>query len=207
MTSGPAVMDRLAREGGLRAQLQQQSLITGLLYIGLDLLPDSPLERVLPPNSSYAEIPTLPTTLEQAQAKLREIVDRLSHIDFEAFGKSLSGAVDGFSQLVNSPDLQSTIVAMRDALVHVRDTADTLRSGIRPLATSVDGTTQDLRGAIQRLQATLDKFDALADPHAPLVQELTTALGDLGEAARAVRQLAENLNRDPSVLLTGKKAP
>ncbi len=72
MTGTPGLMiDRLTREGGLRAQLQQQSLITGLLYIGLDLFPGSELDLVLSEGSPYTEIPTLPTTLEQAQAKLQ----------------------------------------------------------------------------------------------------------------------------------------
>jgi hypothetical protein len=33
---------------------------------------------------------------------------------------------------------------------------------------------------------------------------MSGALSDVGEAARAVRRLAEDLDRDPSVLLRGK---
>ncbi|MGH7898965.1 MAG: hypothetical protein ACREQQ_13500, partial [Candidatus Binatia bacterium] len=120
-------------------------------------------------------------------------------------GTSLSGVVDGVNRLVNSEETQLTLVAAREALVQVRDAASTLKDGIKPLTGNLKGTTKDLSVTLARLQVTLDKFNTLTDPQAPLVYRMTTTFAALDEAARAVRQLAENLNRDPSVLLTGKK--
>lgn len=206
--STPLTMVQRMQDAGLRAQLQQQSLITGLLYVDLDLFPGSPKDLVLPAGSGpYPEIATLPTRFERAQAKIEEIFERVSRIDFEAVGKSLSGTIDGMNRLVNSPDVESTLVTLRETLTEIRKTTAELRSGTRPLVANVNGTTTDLRTTVQRLQATLDRLDALVDPRAPLVAGMTGALADVGEAARAVRQLAEHLDRDPSVLLTGKKAP
>jgi len=205
---GGSRLDQLIRELGLRAQLQQQSLITGLLYVGLDLFPQSTFELVLSPDSgSYPEIPSLPTTLEQARAKIEEIFDRVSRIDFDAFGKSVTGAVDGVNRLVNSPEVYSNLKALRETLGEIRGATADLRARVLPLSTNVNATANDLRGAIQRLQASFDRFDSLIDPNAPLLGTLATTLAGVGEAARAVRQLAEQLDRNPSVLLTGKKAP
>src|SRR5439155_9984162 len=53
---------------GLRAQLGTESLLTGLLYIEVDLHPGTPLKLMLEPGSSpYLEIPTIPTNLQQVQ--------------------------------------------------------------------------------------------------------------------------------------------
>jgi phospholipid/cholesterol/gamma-HCH transport system substrate-binding protein len=193
---------------GLRAQLQQQSFITGLLYVGLDYFPDSKLDLILPPGGgSYPEIPSQPTTLEEARAKIEELFDRVSHIDFDAFGKSVTGAVDGVNRLVNSPEVYSNLEALHETLVEIRGATTDLRARILPLSTNANATVNDLRGAIKRLQASVDRFDSLIDPNAPLLGTLAATLADVGEAARAVRQLAEQLDRNPSVLLTGKKAP
>jgi paraquat-inducible protein B len=197
LNPGPGMITELSRNTGLRAQLQQQSFVTGLLYIGLDLFPDSPFDLVLPVGGPYPEIPTLPTKLEQAQAKIEAIVDRLSQIDWESVGRSLTSAVDGLSRLVNSPELQSNLVALRQTLAEIRN-------AIGPLGASATGATNDLRAAIKRLQATLERLDALSDPKAPLVQGLNGALGEVAEAARAVKRLAEDLDRDPSMLIRGK---
>src|SRR6267143_2149373 len=43
---------------GMRAQLDTESLLTGLLYIDLDLHPNTPLKFVLEPGGPYREIPT-----------------------------------------------------------------------------------------------------------------------------------------------------
>jgi paraquat-inducible protein B len=193
---------------GMRAQLQQQSFITGLLYVALDLFPDSKIELVLPQGiAPYPEIPCLPTTLEQARAKLEEIFNRLSQIDFDAFGKSVNGALEGVSRLVNSPQVYSNLDALHATLTEIRGAAADLRARIPALSKDVNGTTGDLRGAIQRLQASLDRFDSLIDPSAPLLGGLAATISDIGDAARAVRQLAEQIDRNPNVILTGKKAP
>jgi paraquat-inducible protein B len=194
---GPDVIAALIHEAGLRGQLQQQSFITGQLFIGLDLVPQSPMELVLPEGSPMPEIPTLPTKLEQAQAKIEAVLDQLSKIDWETVGHSVASAVDGLNKLVNSPEVQSDLVELRGTLVEIR-------KAIGPLGASATGASNDLRGAIKRLQGTLDHLDALADPKAPLVQGASGALAELAEAARAVRRLAEDLDRDPSVLVRGK---
>jgi paraquat-inducible protein B len=201
-------LDELINKLGLRAQLQQQSFITGLLYVALDLYPDTKPDFVLAPDQApYREIPSLPTTLEQARAKIEEIFDRMSRIDFDALGKSANGALDGVNRLVNSPDVYSNLQALHATLDEIRGAAADLRARVSPLSNDVDATTKDLRGAVQRLQASLDRFDVLIDPSAPLLGGLAATIADIGEAARAVRQLAEQIDRNPNVILTGKKAP
>ena len=198
LVAAPGMIKKLAREGGLRAQLQQQSFITGQLFIGLDLIPDSPMElSAQAEDEPYPEIPTLPTKLEQAAAKFQAVLDRLEKIDWETLGHTLTSTVDGLNHLVNSPEVQANLVALRGALTEIRN-------AVGPFAKSATGATNELRVALQRLQAAIDRIDAIADPKAPLVQGLTGAVGDVGEAARAVRRLAEDLDRDPSVLLRGK---
>jgi hypothetical protein len=40
-----------------------------------------------------------------------------------------------------------------------------------------------------------------------LLGGLPATISDIGDTARAVRQLAEQIDRNPNVILTGKKAP
>ncbi|HUE39787.1 MAG TPA: MlaD family protein [Candidatus Binatia bacterium] len=198
LVSAPGMIKKLAREQGLRAQLQQQSFITGQLFIGLDFVPDSPMELAQAEEElPYPEIPTLPTKLELAQAKIEAILDRMGKIDWESVGQSISSTVDGLNHLVNSPEVQANLVALRGALTEIRN-------AVGPFAKSATGATNELHVALQRLQTAIDRIDSIADPKAPLVQGITGALGEVGEAARSVRRLADDLDRDPSVLLRGK---
>jgi paraquat-inducible protein B len=60
---------------GAQAQLDVESLLTGLLYVDLDIRRNAPLNLVLEPGGRYREIPTIPTTMEAIQ-KLEARLDR-----------------------------------------------------------------------------------------------------------------------------------
>ena len=64
-----AVFHRAIVERGLRGQLLTESLVTGLLYVGLDIFPGTPIRLVQKVNGDYKypEIPTTPTSFEEAQ--------------------------------------------------------------------------------------------------------------------------------------------
>ena len=55
---------------GMRAQLQTESLLTGLLYIDLDLHKGTQPNFVLEPGGPYQEITTVPTDFAQVQERL-----------------------------------------------------------------------------------------------------------------------------------------
>src|SRR5947208_1443161 len=141
---------------GLRAQLELQSLITGVLYVGLEMVEGSPAKLALPPGSGYREIPSLPTTLERTQAKFNEVLTQLSKLDVEGIGRSVTAAADGVGRLVSSPDLRAAIITVGEAAVAVRDAAGSVDSQIEPLAANVNGRVDDARASLKKLDAALD---------------------------------------------------
>jgi paraquat-inducible protein B len=193
-----------AIDRGLRAQLQLQSIITGVLFVGLDLVPGSPVELVLPRMSRSREIPTLPTQFERLQEKFQQVLNRLSRIDYEAFANALKDAIDGVNKLVTSPDMTASVAALHHTLDDTRALVVDARARLGPLTSSFQGAGTDAQATLKRLQLTIDKVDSLLAPDAPLAYELTRTLVDLGEAARAVRALADYLERNPRAILTGK---
>ena len=68
---------RIAVASGMRAQLAMQSLLTGLLYVDLEMYPNTKPNLVLKANSSIQEIPTIPTALEEAQSAATRVVSAL----------------------------------------------------------------------------------------------------------------------------------
>ncbi len=89
---------KVAIDRGLRAQLRTESFVTGVLYIGIDLFPGTPVKFVQGAGSKYPEIPAVPTTLERVQVTAGEILAKLSEVDFKGMMDSVSRAVDGVLQ-------------------------------------------------------------------------------------------------------------
>ena len=198
VVSDEKVAEHLVAQG-LRAQLELESFITGVLFVGLEMAPGSPANFVLPRGSGYTEIPTLPTTLEEAQAKV--------NIDVDGIGRSVIAAADGIARMTSSPDLHEAVVGLREALVAVRDAADSVHLQVGPLAANVNGRVDDARATLKRLDVALNNLSALTDPRAPLADGLVGAITEVTGAARAVRHLADEVSRNPNIILTGRVGP
>ena len=79
---GTGVVLRTLIDDGLRAQLAIPSLVTGQATVSLDLFPGSPAEL----HNGYpgrVEIPTVPSTLQEVQATLEQIYDKLSKLPLD----------------------------------------------------------------------------------------------------------------------------
>jgi paraquat-inducible protein B len=206
---------------GLRAQLSSESIVTGVLYVKLDMQPDSPIRMAEDPTVPYPEIPTLPTPLEEVQMRASQFLAQLEKTDFEGLLASLRGTLDGASRLLNSPDLE-TAVASLDETVH---RVDALIARMDETLTSVDALAEQanaqigsfvtdagstLAAAGQTLDAatsTLDEMRIFVAPDSPLVYQIRETLQDLSASARAIRRLTDDLQRNPSMLVRGKTAP
>src|SRR6516164_1635622 len=75
---------------GMRAQLATESLLTGLLYIDLDLHAGAQMNLALEPGGPYREIPTVQTNLERLQERLMDAVDKFEKIDFQGLVGSIT---------------------------------------------------------------------------------------------------------------------
>jgi len=189
---------------GLRAQLQTESFVTGVLFVGLDYFPGSQVVLELPPDSGVLEIPTMPTTLEQAFEEITKVMARLDAVDIEALVTSIRHAADRIGHLAASRDLEETIVAFRDTLHSIQDVSRSVQPTLNPTLKDLQATTVRLRTTLAQLDDTLGRLRTVIDPQAPLAVELNRTLIDLGDAARRVGTFVQYLERNPNALITGR---
>jgi paraquat-inducible protein B len=214
-------------EMGLRGQLLMESLVTGLLYIGLDLFPNSPVRLVQTAGGKYQypEIPTTPTTLEQAQDAATRIMAKIEELDFKGLTKSLTETVDGINQLVNSPDLKASLRALQqtmpkvdEALLSMRNAATSMDQGVVSLSKSFEQTSEATREAMQQAVIALKQTDGalkaaetvmvsvngVMDQDSPMFYEFRRSMKEISAAARTVRLLGGYIERNPRSLIFGK---
>src|SRR5271154_4824922 len=92
---------------GLRAQLNVESLLTGLLYVDLDFHPDMPAKYYMGADSPYPEIPTVPTKLEQVQTTISDALAQFDKINFQELVSSLTKTANAVTTLANSPKIEN----------------------------------------------------------------------------------------------------
>lgn len=204
---------KAAIDQGLRAQLQMESIVTGLLYISLDVFPESPLYLVqaVGERHKYQEIPTIPTALEKVEETAGQILAKLGEIDFAQLVDSAREAVNGVNKLVNSPALTSTLASleqtipkMNEAIQSVSDNLEKTSTEAGHALTQAAAAMKQAEGALKEAETTMTSVRAVIDPDSPTFYDLTRTLKELSAAARSLRLLANYVERNPRALIFGK---
>lgn len=205
---------------GLRGSLQLESIVTGLLYVGLDFFPDTPAHFVQSAENynRYQEIPTISSIFEKAQDAAGRIVAKLEQIDFQELIGSLESTSKGINAMVNSPELKGSLQALQktmpkieEAIVTVREMATGIDKNFKTLSGDLQQTSNETRAALKQAgetmkeaEATLSNVKVLIDPDSQTFYELTKSLREVSSAARSLRQLSTYLERNPRALIFGK---
>jgi paraquat-inducible protein B len=178
---------------GLRAQLKTGSLITGQLYVELDLYPNAlpvPFEK----HGGYDVLPTVPGSLEAMTNQVSGILDRLEAFPFDRIAQDLTDTLAGASELVNSAELRQSIAELDKTLVEVRGLAEQINTEVAP----------ELVDTLRETSATVSGVRGMIEQGSPLSVELQRTLSEVSSAARSLRVLTDYLERHPEALLRGK---
>jgi len=207
---------------GLRAQLNTQSLLTGLLYVELDFHPDSAL-NLADIDSPYIQLPTVPTNLQRIAKKLEDIdisklTDELESIsngintmvsseEFQSLPTNITSTMDTLRDL--STQLQEQLASSGPKLDKVLDeTAVTVANAnteLPRLATLVEGNLKMLNEAIASFEQGMTGIDGLVSPDSATLYQLHNALQEMSRAGRSLQALANTLEQQPEALLRGKR--
>lgn len=210
----------LLLKNGLRASLKSASLLTGQLYVSLDFHPDIPVRTLGNESDKYPEMPTLDSGFDQTLAKL-------SDLPIEEVLARVGSTLAALEEILRNPDIADALAALPSLLADADSTVVELKNfvagDLSTAATEATRTLAGARGSLQTLTAkltdeslvkidsTLAEFEATLqlvqerlDQNDPLTYELLTALREVSNAARSMRDLANTVEEHPESLISGK---
>jgi paraquat-inducible protein B len=156
---GHELLQRLVQRG-LRGQLRTGNLITGQLYIALDIFPKAGPAKV-DVDRDPLELPTVPNSLEELQLQVADIAKKLDQIPFDKIGNNLNESLKNANQLfgkVNDqilPQLQGTL----DEAQKTFNAAQSTLQQDSPLQSDVHQAMQELTRTLQSLNALSDYLE------------------------------------------------
>ena len=195
---GPALPVLVQR--GLVARLSTQSLLTGLLYVDLDLVPG----RTVPAAAPAGTLPAIPTEA----TRLQTLQAQLEGLDLAQIGRDLAAVAGSARQLLGGPEARQLLQRSADAAAQLQQLAQALQQQLPPLARSAEATLADTRRtlaqlapavaqatgqvgtAAQQVGAAASQAQALAQG---LAQTAPPALAEVQRAAAALSQAADTL--------------
>jgi paraquat-inducible protein B len=220
----PTVLEAQIADG-LRAQLQMESLVTGILYIELTYRPDAVLPERSPRLAELPEIPTTPSLLAafgteagslvadvlQILFRVNEILDEVDMVEINTAVVASARAVE---ELVSSDELREAIGGIPELTEHLEATLLEAERAMRRMELAIDplqaGMESTMTEAVATLQAARGAFEetrGLLSSDTGVGYELEQTLTSLREAAEALRLLALSLSRDPDMLIRGATPP
>jgi paraquat-inducible protein B len=245
--SGLSLAQLVAR--GLRAQLANQSLLTGQMFIDLDLPQDGSAPAAMPTSTVVAAVPRTADGVVQIPTRassLQGLMAQLQGLDLRGMVAEISTAAASARQLAGSPQLLKTVDELAAAARGLQTLGQSLERRVGPLADAAQATLGDTRRTVGAATVAVDKVGVAAErvggaagrvdgllaadsplltqvqraadelarsavalrqataEDGPAAQNLERTLQDVSRASRAVRDLADMLERQPEALLRGR---
>lgn len=170
-------------QGGLHATLKSGNLITGSVFVDLNM--DGRAHQTYH-RERFEGLPVMPTSatnLAQIEQKLSDLLDKLN-------GLKLEPVLSGLDK--NLQQSEKTMQEIRGLSQQVNQLLS--QPDLQQMPANINQTMQALRTTLKGLS-----------PDAPAYQELTTTLQRLDKALRDIQPLAHTLNEQPNAILFDRK--
>jgi paraquat-inducible protein B len=153
---------------------------------------------------------------------LRSVQQAVDSVNALLDSDELDGTLSGISQLVNAPEIRSILEGLDatvnspripEALDGINRTIDDTRGliagvdgKVTPVLADLDRTIVAAGGLLSQIETTVVRLERSVADNVELQHQVGTTLDEISGAARAVRVLADYLERHPESLLRGKGA-
>jgi len=212
---------------GLRARMKQQSLLTGQLYIEFDLFPGSNTFDYVPDvKSPYPNVPTQGTELDDLikgiadglkkfngldlASILKEFRDvlvntktQIAALNLKAINDNIVGITADVKALTGNEKLGKAIDSLDSALASFEALTKKANEGMDPLLEDFEKVMQQASAGMAKIEEASADISRMANPRAPVLMRLQNVLEETERAARAIKELANDLKQNPNTLLLG----
>lgn len=224
--------DNLVKQG-MRARLETQSLLTGLLFVDLNFYPDRPPIFANLQYKELLEIPGLPTATDELRSTAEQVAQKLRALPLDEIVQDFADSLREIKALLASEDVKKTQVALKETMEELNKAAKTLNTNLEPLlihsdqailtshnlakdthamvlelkqslpglVSNTDKTLEAAILALKQAESSLKQVDSAVGPESTL----TDTLQAVKQAARAIRDLGDYLERHPEALISGKE--
>jgi paraquat-inducible protein B len=223
-------VDRAVSQG-LRAGMKQQSLLTGQLYVEFDIVPES--DGFVYPPSGNRLVPVVPTIgtefdeliagiadglkkfnaldLDGVMGDLRTVLvsakEQISTLKMKEINENLIAITQDVRRVTSDEKLVSAVRNLDEALAQIDALATKANAGFDPLLADVNAVIAKTDAGLVRMDEVAKEMSNFSNARAPVMMRLQNVLQETERASRALKELSNDLKRDPDTLLRGRATP
>ena len=226
--SDPGRVEEAVRRG-LRAGMKQQSLLTGQLYVEFDILPDTEGFTYQPKRDvGMPIVPSVGTEMDELIAGISTGLEKFNSLDLEGIIKDLRETIVVAKQQVaalNMKEINDNVVAITKdiqeitgneklakaidnldaSLREINELSAKVNAGIDPLMADFTAVMRRADESLEKINETAAELNHVSNPRAPVLMRFQNVLEETERASRAIKELANDLKRNPNALISGKE--
>lgn len=215
---------------GLRAGMKQQSLVTGQLYIEFDLAPDTEGFTFEEPGESvYPVVPTIPTEIDELISGVTDALKKINELDIATLLTEMRDVLQGAKEQIKALDLKevnenltvitrdvrsltsddrikTSLANLDEALKEIKELSSKANLNMDPLLADIREVAEKTRESLAKIEAATDDISKISDPRSPMLLDLQNVLHEAENASRTLRELSNDLKRNPGSLLRNKES-
>lgn len=199
-------------KSGLRARLEVQSILTGLLYVDLDFQPNQPSRLTGLDYRGLPEVPSVPPTVDEVLATLEAAVRKFGDLPVDELMTELIGALEDIRKVVAADETRRSQVALARSLESTQSILGRIERKLPDLVSHLDSVALELKlktpALLQETEATIGDAGLAAGNLADFTErdsEMMRSVREIDRAAASIRDLADFLKRHPDSLLFGRE--
>lgn len=206
---------------GLRASLQTESLVTGVLYVDVRMNTNAPPAVYHQLKKIYPELPSEPTQIQQLmenlgaldlraiQTNLNNLIVRLDStvgsLNMAQINTGVTSLLSSVNRLVNNPDLTNALAGLRPTLDQYHELGAKLTGKIDPLSDSITNSLAEANRALAQFRGAGENLRQMLAPDAPIRNDLDLTLQQVSAAGQSISELVDYLKRNPNALIVGRQ--
>jgi paraquat-inducible protein B len=226
--SKPEQVER-AVERGLRAGMKQQSLLTGQLYVEFDILPKEPgFVYKDPVDPGLPVVPSVGTEIDELIAGIADGLKKFNALDLEGIIGDLRATIvsakeqlaaldmktistnvvditEDIQKITGNEKLASAIDSLDASLKEINELSAKINQGIDPVLADFSAVLKRADESLSKINETAAELNHVTNPRAPVLMRFQNVLEETERASRAIKELANDLKRNPNALISGKE--
>jgi len=156
--------------------------------------------------------------IEDVISNIRELLlttnETITAIDTEGISSNLLSITRDIAAITGDERIATSIENLNLTLANLEQLSTKANDGIGPLLedaervlTASREVLEESRDSLAKLESAVDDISGISNPRGPVLMRLQQTLQETERASRALKELSNDLKRDPKALLTGKAEP
>lgn len=185
---------------GLRAKLETGNLLTGQLFVSLDIYEEGLIQPLTRNEDGISIMPSESSDLQQVTKGVQQALAKINSLPLQELVENANATV-ARANLLMAQFEEIGIVNRIDGAI---GSADAAINQYEKLARGARKELGQLSSQLQRFVATADESMQGIAPDSPLYYNLLNTLRDVQAASRAVLAVSESVEKKPEEFLFGK---